>query len=306
MKTSNVIKGIVFGAIVLVIWIGIAYSTMTRPSLTTTTTPAPMTTPTTEATLTATPTPVEGRPEPIPTTINLPAPGQWTPVDKAWEEASIELWGTGDVSEKKFSQMDSGVYKDKNDVYFTLYHFRVYVYEGSWTRTELFPMFGSKIVIGEGRKVLVLGEEDVEVWTFDYSQDNGYWSVSKDFAVTTDHSVFGDWVFPDTSSIAYIASDDKIYGISTRGITYRKFENVLCSDEYISVVSGATLLRVAYRSDSAIFTSVNEQILPTYEEEQAIFIAGDDIFDVFKATTQFTEEKGKITLDYGDLKVIID
>ena len=257
-------------------------------------------TPTTEAT----PTPVEGKPREIPTTVDLPEPGKdWIPekVDKPWLESSIEKWGKGDIGDNTYSYYVSPVYEDPNGVYFRLYHFRVYVYEGGyWTRSEVFPVFEGKIVMGEGPRFLVLDEKSIEVWEVDYSPDSATWTFSRLFAAVADTPenirVFGDWAFEDSASKAYIASNEsgEIWTVSKSSITSRSYDDVLFSNDEILIVDGTHLIRVAYKTDFRFetgsgFSSVNES---TLEGGFTLLEIGDSIFDPIKATGGAIYEQG--------------
>ncbi len=302
MKTSN--KFYIKAAVVLLLLAAIIFGTVactptTTPAPSTTPTPAPTATPTTEAT----PTPAEGKPKEIPTTVDLPEPGgDWIPekVDKPWNESSIEKWGNGDIDDSTYSYYVSEVYEDPDGVYFRLYHFRVYVYEGrQWVKSEVFPFFKGKIVMGEGPKFLVLGEESVEVWEVDYSPDSVTWTFSRLFAAVADTPenirVFGDWAFEDSASKAYIASneEEEIWTISTGSITTRHYDDVVFSNTDIFVVEGTTLTRVAYESQFRFktrsgFTSTNESAL---EGGTTLLEFGDNILAPIKFAGGAVHEK---------------
>lgn len=284
---------------------------------TSTTTTAQTTTATPTSTTTPTPRPiVTGKPKEIPTTVDLPEPGKdWEPVDKPWLEWSVEKWGKGDVNPSTYSYQSSEVYKDPNGVYFRLYRFRVYIFEGGyWNRSEVFPLFEGKIVIGEGPKLLVLSDKDIEVWQCSYWQEEQYWHFSRRFATETigDIRVFGDWVFEDSGSDAYIASNTKdvIWTISRVGVTSRSYENVAFSDDEIFIIEGTSLIMVAYKSETefgtmSAFGSVNEASIEKVEGTELLRIGDTSLEPTRFAGVNVCEGDGEVYLQGSLGRIII-
>lgn len=272
---------------------------------TTTATPTPTATPTA-----ATTTPVEGRKKPL----LDPTEDDAIPVSESWPEAAIKLWGVGDVAEKQFSYTSSHLYEDKDGTFFTLYQFRVYTYTGAaWEQTELYPMFGNRVVIDKGDRQIVLDEDKVEVWEMDYWQEDGYWNVERRFVVSAEDPgarVFGDWVFEDSEAIAYIASEsaNSIWAISESGISCRQYEDILFSTNDIFAVNRKELIRIGYRTttNEEVFGSLNDTFLPVVEDN-AVFMVGDTSIDPISFTGQLEEVDGSIVFsDLKGVKVIVD
>lgn len=320
MKTSKFfsIKGTLALLLAVAVIIGVIKASTT---MATTSTPTPTPTPTPITTTpAATPTPkiVERKIKlpPQPTKDNTIS------VEKPWKEAAIELWGEGDMVDKdeyiQYSYSSSRLYRGVDDVYFTLWNFRVYIYTDRWSATEVYPAFENAIVIDQQGKVLVLQDTAIQVWEKEYSADNAAYCFYKKFEVGSSEPadevrVFGSWLFDDLNltpdePIAYLAIDgwNTIWIITSESVSCKSYDKIFFARDSLYIVdSEGRIQKIASKVDADDGTTGWEERWKEKPEGVEIMWMSDEaISKIDRLKTGVSE--GKLTIFDGQIKITIE